>query len=310
MSFKEAIEQAEKKAAENIKAENNDYIGDDGLLYCGKCHTRKQGEYNFPWGVVRPYHLCKCAEEQKKKEAAEWEKSQRMIRERDRLSELRNAGLLESSIAEICRMTCPEAKKEVERLCFPDKNLRSWTFENDDMKNPAITNAAKRYVEIFPEMRAQGQGLLFFGEVGRGKTYAAVEIANALLDKGYSVLVTNFARIVNTVSGMFEGKQAYYDSLNEFDLLVIDDLAAERKTEYVQEIVLNVIENRYRAGLPMIITTNLTAQELKNPQEINNKRLFDRVLEKCLPIEVLGVNRRHQKTAYVVPELKKKLGMI
>lgn len=94
-----------------------------------------------------------------------------------------------------------------------------------------------------------------------GKTYAACEVANALIDKGYPVLVTNFARITNTIQGMYEGKQDYIDSLNEFQLLVIDDLGAERESAYMQEMVYNIIDSRYRAGLPMIYTTNISIEQ-------------------------------------------------
>lgn len=280
MSFKEVIEQATKAAAEQISANEGDYIGSDGLLYCGKCRTAKQGEYKMPWGVVRPYCLCKCATEARDREAAEQKRKE-----------------LEIKI------------KELRRMGFPESEMQHCTFDNDDMSNPKITQAMKNYVANFPEFKKQGQGLLLFGDVGTGKSFAAAAVANALIDKGFPVLVTNFARIANTVSGLFEGKQEYYDSLNRFALLVLDDLAAERKTEYMQEIVYNVIDSRYRAGLPMIITTNLTAQELKNPQEMSNKRIFDRVLERCLPIEVTGANRRHNKLAENVNELRAKLGL-
>ena len=307
--YKQVIETAAQKAAENIQTNEGDYIGADGLLYCGKCNTRKQGEFTMPWGVVRLYMLCKCAEAERDRQAEAHAREQRIFKERERLSFLRSSGLLEISIKEIANMICPEAKKELERMCFPESAMRQWTFENDDNQNPKIIDAMKKYVEIFPEMKEQGQGFLLFGEVGTGKTYAAVAAANALLDKGYSVLVTNFAKIANTVGGMYDGKQEYYDNLNRFDLLVLDDLGAERKTEYMQEIVWNVIDSRYRAGLPMIITTNLTADELKKPQEITHKRIYDRAMERCLPVEVTGKNRRHKKTADKYADLKQRFGL-
>lgn len=279
MSFNEIIDGVERKAAESIKAEQGDYFV-DGLLHCGKCKTPKQCRIEIFGAVRTPFCLCKCATEKRDREDAE-----RRRAERERVS------------------------KELRRVGFPDSEMQKWTFANDDMANPRITQAMQKYVENFPELRKKGQGLLLYGPVGTGKTYAAAEVANALIDKGYSALVTNFARIANTVSGIYDGKQAYYDSLNRFELLVIDDLAAERKTEYMQEIVYNVIDSRYRAGLPMIITTNLTAEELKNPQDITNKRIFDRVMEKCLPVEVTGRNRRHKKTAESFSELNSLLGL-
>lgn len=280
MDFRGIIEQAANACAENTSVNEGDYIGENGLLYCGKCNTPKQGEYKMPFGVVRPYCLCKCAAEARDREAEEQKRRELAIK-----------------------------VKELRRMGFPESDMQHCTFDNDDMSNPRITQAMKNYVENFPEFKKQGQGLLLFGDVGTGKSFAAASVANALIDKGYPVLVTNFARIANTVSGLFEGKQAYYDSLNRFPLLVLDDLAAERKTEYMQEIVYNVIDSRYRAGLPMIITTNLTSQELKNPQEMSNKRIFDRVLERCLPIEVTGANRRHNKLAANIDDLRAKLGL-
>lgn len=279
MGFEQIIEAAEKVAAKNIKAEQGDYIV-DGLLHCGKCKTPKQCRVEFFGEIRTPFCLCKCETERRDREEAERKRA-----ERERKA------------------------KEMRRIGFPDSDMQHWTFANDDLQNPRITQAMQKYVENFPELRKKGQGLLLYGTVGTGKTYAAAEVANALIDKGYSALVTNFARIANTVSGLYEGKQAYYDSLNRFDLLVIDDLAAERKTEYMSEIVYTVIDSRYRAGMPMIITTNLTAEELKNPQDITNKRIFDRVMERCLPVEVAGRNRRHQKTAASFSELNNLLGL-
>ena len=276
MGFEQIIGAAEKAAADQIKAEQGDYIV-DGLLHCGKCKTPKQCRVEFFGQVRTPYCLCKCATEKRDREE----------RERKRA----------------------EWAREQRRIGFPDSDMQRWTFANDDLQNPRITQAMQKYVKNFPELRKKGQGLLLYGNVGTGKTYAAAEVANALIDKGYSALVTNFAKIANTVGGLYEGKQAYYDSLNRFDLLVLDDLGAERKTEYMCEIVYNVIDSRYRAGLPMIITTNLTAEELKSPQEITYKRIYDRVLEKCLPVAVEGVNRRHKKVKESFSELNSLLGL-
>lgn len=253
------------KASESIKAEQGDYIV-DGLLYCHKCNTPKQCRVTFLDIERTPPCLCKCAIEQRQREEAE-----------------RKAAEFRNKI------------KEYRRIGFPESEMANWTFENADGSNEKIMTAMKNYVANFEEFRKQGKGLLLFGTVGTGKTYAAACVANALIDKGYPVLMTNFARIANTVSGMFEGKQEYYDSLNRFPLLVLDDLSAERKTEYMQEIVFNVIDSRYRAGLPLIITTNLTNEEIKHPSELAYQRTFSRLIEMCLPIKVEGVDKRVDK---------------
>ena len=200
MSIEQAFSEMVKNSGKSIPKNENDYIGENGLLYCGNCNTPKQTKVTVLGKVYQPYCLCKCEEEKLNKEDAE--RKQRDFEER--VKSLRRAG-------------------------FPDADMMNWTFANDDMENEHITKAMKRYVENFQELKKQGKGLLLYGNVGRGKTYAACEVANALIDKGYSVLVTNFSRIVNKLQSTFE-KQEYIDSLNDFSLLVIDDLSVERDT--------------------------------------------------------------------------------
>ena len=192
---------------------------------------------------------------------------------------------------------------------FPEAEFADWSFETDDGSNPKNTQVMRNYVEHFEEMYKKGKGLLLYGPVGRGKTFMAACVANALLNSGRSVLMTNFSRIANTISGMYEGKQEYIDNLNRYDLLILDDLSAERKTEYMQEIVFSIIDARYRAGKPLVITTNLTMEELKKPGEIMQQRIFDRVLEMTVPIEVTGANKRYKKINEDYAHLQDLLGL-
>ena len=279
MSIEQAFSEMVKISGKSIPKNENDYIGENGLLYCGNCNTPKQTKVTVLGKVYQPYCLCKCEEEKLNKEDAE--RKQRDFEER--VKSLRRAG-------------------------FPDADMMNWTFANDDMENEQITKAMKRYVENFQELKKQGKGLLLYGNVGRGKTYAACEVANALIDKGYSVLVTNFARIVNKLQSTFE-KQEYIDSLNDFSLLVIDDLSAERDTEYMKEQIFQVIDARYRANLPMIITTNLSIDEIKKTSNLEYSRIYDRIIEKCFPIEVKGQNRRHKAVRESYGDMKELLGL-
>lgn len=280
MNLNSMIDGMERAAAESIKAQEGDYYGEDGLLYCGNCKTKKQTRITILDRERTPFCLCRCEAEKRDREEAE---RKRLEFER-RVKELRRAG-------------------------FPESDMQAWTFANDDGANGKIMTVAKNYVENFDKMREDGKGLLLFGSVGTGKTYAAACIANALIDKGFPVLMTNFARIRNTVQGLFDGRQEYFDSLNRFPLLILDDLSAESKSEYMQEIVYNVIDARYRAGLPLIVTTNLTADELKHPADITNQRTFSRLFEMCLPIEITGDDRRRKKLKEDFKEYKDILGI-
>ena len=279
MSLLNAFAAVEAKAAAAIKAEAGDYEK-DGLLHCGKCNTPKQCFVEVFGAIRTPPCLCKCA-----KEAREQENEARRQREfADKVQRFRSMG-------------------------FPESEMANWNFAADDGSNPKMSAAMQNYVQHFDQFRADGKGLLLFGNVGTGKTFLAACVANALIDKGVPCLVTNFARIANTVQGLFEGRQEYYDSLNRFPLLVLDDLSAERKTEYMQEIVFNVIDARYRAKLPLIITTNLTREELLHPADITYQRIFSRLFEITVPIEVTGEDKRQQKLKEDIAGIKRILSL-
>lgn len=268
-----------QKSKQSIPENDGDYL-EDGLLYCGKCHTAKQCRVELFGQVRTPMCLCKCEKEKREKEEAEF-------RHREKMQEI----------------------QRMRSVGFPDREMQKCTFENDDMSNEKVSSICRKYVENFKDMKQKGKGLLFFGSVGTGKTFYAACIANALIDKGYPCLVTNFARLTNTITGMYEGKQEYLDSLNNYSLLVIDDLASERNTEYMNEVVFNLIDARYRSGLPIIITTNLTADELKHPADMSKQRVYSRLFEMCFAIEVKGRDRRKQKMIADHDELEDLLGL-
>lgn len=252
----------------------------DGLLYCGKCNTAKQVQIEVMGLEMKPYCMCKCAEEAYRQEQ---ERTRETLR-REELERYRDKS-------------------------FTDINMKSCTFALDDRANPKISDISLRYVEHFDTMYRKGKGLIYFGNAGTGKSYLAACVVNALLDKGYKCLMTNFPRIINELTGVFEGKQAYIDNLNNYDLLVIDDLAVERDTEYTAEIIQNVIDSRYRSGKPLIITTNLTKADFEKPENIKKERLYSRLYEMCLPLAVVGKDRRKEKSAGKDGEIKDLLGL-
>lgn len=282
MDFSETFNKLSERVPKPIQAT---YIGDDGLLKCSKCHGKRETMVKLelkdrPVEYRKAPCICKCQQEALRAE-------EEAIKQRDKMRRV----------------------KELRSTGFQDKQLLDWTFENDDNSHPEVTKVAKRYVEKFDELKKDGKGLLFYGGVGTGKTYIAACIANALINRGIPVMVTNFARIANKLQESFDKRQAYLDSLNLFDLLVIDDLAAERKTEYMQEIVFNVIDARYRSGLPMIITTNLSIETLKKSTDASDVRIFDRILEQCYPIEVKGVSHRRKNIVKDNEHMKGMLGL-
>jgi len=255
----------------------SEYMGEDGLLHCSVCHQKTETIVKHPFTGEEKKVRCICA----CKTEAEKFKDRQLQEELERKR----------------------------RICFSETNMKDWNFANDDRRNAKLSDAMQNYVKNFTDFRKDGKGLLLHGTVGTGKTYFSACIANALIDEGYTVLMTNFARLTNQIQGMFDGKQEFIDSLNRYSLLIIDDLGAERKSEFMQEMVFNIIDSRYRSGLPFIITTNLTTDEIKKPQEIGYSRIYDRILERCFPVEVSGVSRRRQNVKDTFFDVKEKLGL-
>ena len=187
-------------------------------------------------------------------------------------------------------------------MCFQDSALYGWTFENDNGKNLLI-NKAKTYADKWSDMLSKNIGLLLWGEVGTGKTYFASCIANALVENCVSVKMTNFSTILNDL--FYENdKNQYMNRLNNHNLLIIDALGIERDTEYALEQVYNIIDARYKSNKPLIITTNLSITEIKNSVDTAHKRIYDRVLEMCVPIKFDGENFRQQKATEKMETIK------
>lgn len=100
-------------------------------------------------------------------------------------------------------------------------------------------------------------------------------------------------------------KNQFIDSLNKYSLLIIDNLGIQRSTEFALEQVFNVIDSRYRSKLPLIVTTNMTLDELKHPQDLARSRIYDRVLERCVPLKINNHNIRQMNAAENIQEARK-----
>ena len=243
----------------------DEYLGEEGLVYCKHCSSPKQKLLDL--GDRQMKVRCQCVCEAVRDTIAKGELRKQEFR--DRVDRNRSVGMAE-------------------------KSLRRCTFENDLGYNPEISKA-KKYVEHWDEMCTDAAGLLLWGDVGTGKTFIAACIANALIDQGVAVMMTNFSRVLSDLPGLFSGdRNRYIDSFNRYPLLIIDDLGVERSSEFALEQVFNIVDGRYRAKLPLIVTTNLTLQELKHPDSLAKARIYDRVLERCIPVRINNRNIRQE----------------
>lgn len=251
---------------ETLNSAPNDYIDpSDGLKYCGKCHTPKETFYPADLqnqGFHKHPVMCQCAAEKRDREEAE-------RREYERMSYM--------------TMLRSEA--------FRDIPAAGWRFDHA-VVTPQLAKA-KEYAANWDSFKQDGIGLLLFGDVGTGKSYAAGCIANALIDRMESVLFVGMSDVVNRMQGNFGSDRDHYmKSLMRPDLLILDDLGAERNTSFGKERVFDVVDKRLLTGKPMIVTTNIPLSVMKQAADLDDRRSFDRILEVCVPIRFDGENFR------------------
>ena len=272
------------KVLENIAKSTDllpdDYIGADGFLYCGKCNTRKERNITLFDGKTRRVPvMCKCRTEaeQLRKEQMQKEEEMRSI-QRARISSMMD--------------------NTFRTACFANYQIRK--------ENERQLKVAKKYCIEFSKMYERNQGLLFWGTVGTGKSYTAACIANYLLEANTSVVMTSFVRILQEMQGFDrEREETFTNKLNSVKLLIIDDLGAERSTDYALEKVYGIIDNRYRAKKPLILTTNLTLRQMQEATDIRYARIYDRIFEMCYPMEFSGVSWRKREAAQRYEETRK-----
>lgn len=262
------------------KPNYQDYVGEDGLVYCHVCHKKKQTRLSFEvFGL--PDKIVPCACKCQKDKWEEEERRKKAAKDFELISKLKKASLMSGKYADSDFSKC-----------------------KDNGHNSKAINAAKRYVEKFSLMLEKNQGLLFYGTPGTGKTYLAACIANELIQRKTPVLMTSFVKLLSQMSNFGDDKESIINRMNAADLLIIDDLGAERSTDTALEQVYNIIDSRYRERKPMILTTNLTLGAMQQVQDIRYSRIYDRIFEVCYPIEFTGPSWRYAEAAERYEEMK------
>lgn len=225
----------------------------DGLLHCSNCNTPRQCKVELQGREIVVPVLCECQQAGKDREA---EAMERLNRE-----------------AQVYR--CMSGILE--------KKHREMTFQKSDKP----LTFAEKYVESFT---GKSKSLLLLGGCGCGKTFAAAAIANALARKGVPVLMANILYFIEKAAA-FDG-YSFLNGLKGYQLVVIDDFGVERRTDYTSPIVYSILETRINQELPLIMTTNLSLEQLKNPADLSERRINERIKEACVLVPMRGASRR------------------
>lgn len=260
-----------------------DYRDEEGYLCCGNCHTRREYQIEFNGDVRRVPVACRCRQQQIDAEEVANKKRQRTQMIMTRLQELQAMG------------AAMQAKA---------------TFDLDDGKNADITAKVKKYVQNFDKAREKNLGLMIYGPPGNGKTFYAQCIANYLIEQGQFAWMTS-ARLLSAAinQNYAENRQSLLDLIKKADLLILDDFGAERDTSFMAEQVFEIINTRYESGKPLVVTTNLDHGSMASASDTTTRRVYERVLEMCAPLEVKSETRRVQIGSRKMADLKDILGL-
>lgn len=256
-----------------------DHMNEEGLLVCGTCGQPKQRRVEALGRELVVPVLCSCEQRERDRQDREREDRQRQL-----------------------------LAQEARRKCFETSPpLAACTFESDDGQEAKVSRACERYADTFVR---DDTGLVLYGNVGGGKTFMAAAIANRVIDRGFTALQTDIGSIVTLMESSFERRQRHLDRIMAYDLLIIDDLGAQRNTEYVLQHVYSIIDGRYRRGKPMVITTNLDVTDRAAVLRLGEgwARIFDRIIEVCYPIKVSG-NRRLTQAKVMRGRMHDRLGL-
>ena len=276
------VNKSQFAAPKKTEPTENEYLK-DGICYCKKCNspTSEMSEYfGYPVGK-----FCLCKQQATAKATATDEKGKYNNRRKIAFDR--------------------ERSKRFE-----------FTFANDDKRNEKASELLKKYCDNFDEHKKEGVGyVLHSNQNGGGKTYLACAVANELIDKGKKVLVTDFLALRDRLfkpeayksgASVFANKDDVIKHLLDYDLVVIDDLGVEQSTEFMLEVEYRVIDALTDALVPLVLTTNYTLAEIRGSEDINKRRVLDRILGSCALLSVdtpNGKSRRVEKCAELTRQL-------
>lgn len=270
---------------------DGDYEDGNGILICGKCGEPRQRFMLFDdptdddpehKSELKVVTMCRCEREEEEREKRKEEAAKDM----EKIQRLRNASLL-------------------------DEKLRGATFDAFKLTkyNERNLKLCRRYAMKFDQMVEKDQGLIFWGSVGTGKSFAAACIANYLLDRKVPVVMTSFVKLLEVFQSGRDEETSILNRLGYAKLVIFDDLGAERGTDYALEKVYNIVDSRYRKSLPMILTTNLTIEEMKSEVDMRYRRIYDRVFETCYPMQFTGPSWRMKEASRRYKDMEELLGV-
>jgi DNA replication protein DnaC len=176
------------------------------------------------------------------------------------------------------------------------KRYRAISFEHSDVidierRCPTQVREIRRYTASIRENLDAGAGLWLTGSYGTGKTALAMIVSKAAIDAGRSVAIYSCPRLLGVIREAIDGDGVldFLDRLAAVDLLHIDDLGAEHRTEWVLEQLYTIINTRYEDERATLVTSNLGPPELA---EQLGERTVSRLEGMCEILPFFGADAR------------------
>jgi DNA replication protein DnaC len=161
-----------------------------------------------------------------------------------------------------------------------------------------VVGVVREYIERLDENLRQGRGLWLMGDVGTGKTSLAMLVSKAALEHGRSVAIYSLPRLLARIRRTYDaeaGEQSYlefFERLTSVDLLHVDDLGAEKRSDWVLEQLYALVDERYESQRSIVVTTNLEQSSLEDQI---GARTVSRLVEVCGdPLPLFGDDLRYR----------------
>jgi DNA replication protein DnaC len=191
------------------------------------------------------------------------------------------------------------------------------TLETFEPGNPSLSAALEKamafcrgYPHLGPD---EGLGLLFCGDNGVGKTHLAVAVLRELASaKGARGQFWDFHELIREIKSSYDPETKttelqVLEPVVETDVLLLDDLGAWKMTDWMNDTLFYILNSRYMAKRPTIITTNyqdvsreeaMSADALRRREflvERIGQRLRSRLMEMCLVVRMQGADHRQAR---------------
>ena len=167
-----------------------------------------------------------------------------------------------------------------------------------DKGRAPVVRAVREFCEAIGERLDEGKGLWLRGDVGTGKTTLAMLVSKAAAEAGRSVAIYSLPRLLSRIRRTYDadaGEDSYlefFGRLTSVDLLHVDDLGAEKRSDWVLEQLYAIVDERYESERSMVVTTNLDQASL---EEQIGPRTVSRLVEICGdPLPLFGEDLRYR----------------